>query len=272
MHDFPCPEPVTVTGRLAAGTMEVIAEARDTATVEIIPADGSDSSRDAATQTRVEMLPGRLVVEAPEIGLGWLLRRTPKLRITIRVPRGCDLELKTVSADLKGLGQFGRGTLTTASGDVQFQQSTGDVTVQTASGDARVEDVGGVLTVNSASGDVSIGQIGQEATVRTASGDVTIASAATSVRAVTASGDVRVGSVRHGQLTVSTASGDVAIGVERGTGVWLDLSTLSGDTRNELTMGGDAGGGTPGEVALTLSVRTVSGDIKLHRVGAHTPA
>ena len=71
-----------------------------------------------------------------------------------------------------------------------------------------------------------------------------------------------------------SASGDVKIGVEAGTGVWLDVNTASGSTRNELTMGADAPGATAASTGATLElrVRTASGDIDIRRVTGAFPA
>jgi len=275
MYEFACTEPITVAGRLAAGAMEVVAENRDTATVEVVPFDGSDTSRDGAERTRVDLEGGRLLVEAPEMGLGWLLRRGPRLRVTIRVPLDSALELKVASADVRCQGRFGQCVLNSASGDLHLAQSGADVSVHSASGDVRIDDVAGTLTADTASGDLRIGRVGADTGVRTASGDVSVGVAGGSVQVTTASGDVRIDSAQRGQVTVRTASGDVSVGVVRGTGLWLDLSTVSGSTRNGLSMAGEAPDGTPagaGEVDLNLSVRTVSGDIDLHRAAAPAAA
>src|SRR4029453_10205652 len=100
----------------------------------------------------------------------------------------------------------------------------------------------------------------------------------------TASGDCRVGVARRGTIKVDSASGDVSIGVAAGTLAWLDLSSMSGSTHNDLTMsdppggdaargdaaGGDAAGGDAAgrtaEAALSIQIRTMSGDIHVHRV------
>jgi hypothetical protein len=60
--------------------------------------------------------------------------------------------------------------------------------------------------------------------------------------------------------------------VASGTGVWLDLNTVSGSTRSNLDM--NQGAPPAGGHALTLRVATVSGDITINRVAvaARTPA
>jgi DUF4097 and DUF4098 domain-containing protein YvlB len=116
--------------------------------------------------------------------------------------------------------------------------------------------------VETASGDVSSRLTGGATKVSTASGDVEIDQANSAVNVSTASGDVAVGAPRQGEVQVKTASGDVALRVPAGTGVWLDLNTISGTTRSDLDMAAEAPAAGP---SLTLRVRTLSGDIEVYR-------
>jgi len=264
MPEFPCPEPVLLVTRVGGGAVDVVSEDRQTATVEVAPYDDSDASREAATNTRVEMRQGRLLVEAPDAS-GWLFRRNPRIRVDIRLPLDCPVQLKVASADVSCHGRYATAAINSASGDVFVEAVTGDVTANTASGDVRIGDVGGRLDVKAASGDVSVQQATGPVTVHSASGDVEVDEAGEGVRATTASGDVRIGAARKGTLSLRSASGDISVGVVAGTGVWLDLVTMSGSTRSDLAVGGtqEPRSGAP---ELTVQVRTASGDIEIRRV------
>jgi hypothetical protein len=74
--------------------------------------------------------------------------------------------------------------------------------------------------------------------------------------------------VRRGAVRVDTVSGAASVGVAAGTGVWLDLRTLSGSTSSDLNPGDQA---PPTGHDLELQVRTVSGDIDVHRVAVDAP-
>ncbi|MGC9666417.1 DUF4097 family beta strand repeat-containing protein [Planosporangium sp. 12N6] len=262
MYEFDCPEPVTLSLRIAGGAAEIVAEDRRTATVEVAPYDGSDAARDAAARTRVDLRDGTLVVEAPE-WTGWLFRRGPRVRVTVRLPQDGVLAVKVASADVRASGRYRSASLATASGDLALDHVTGDASVHAASGDLQVGRVDGDLKLNSASGDITVGYVGGDATAHSASGDISLDHAGGSVRATTASGDLRIGTATTGTVRVNSASGDVTIGVATGIGVWLDLSSVSGGTRTDLAMPGDQDEqATP---SLTLQVRTVSGDIDVHR-------
>lgn len=262
MYEFPCRGPITVDLRLAAGTIELYAEARDTATVQVEPYEDGDAAREAADRTRVELSGDTLLIDAPESS-SWLWRRAPRLRITARVPTGSSARLRAASADTSCHGEWAQVKLNTASGDASFTHVTGDLTVNTASGDVRVDRVGGQFTVKTASGDVSARHVNGSVDVKGASGDLRIDELGEDLSVTTASGDVNVGAARRGSLRTNTATGDVTIGVVSGTGVWLDLNTLSGRTESDLNMGDDSAATNH---ALTLQVRTVSGNIRIHRV------
>lgn len=268
MYEFDCPAPVDVLARLGGGSLEMAAEPRATATVQVTPYDDSETARDAASRTRVELRDGRLTIEAPDAA-GWLFRRAPRLRVQVRIPTDCTVHLKVASADANCHGRYASARVSTASGDVYLEQVTGDLSANTASGDLRMGEVGGQMRVNAASGDLTVQAVAGEITAHAASGDVTIQQAGAGVRVTTASGDVRVGTARRGAVQVNCASGDVSIGVAQGTAVWLDLTTMSGATRSDLSV---QDGAASGRRDLTIQVRTASGDIEVHRVVLPTAA
>jgi len=267
MYEFACDRPITIDVRVPAGVVEIVAEERASASVEVTPQDGSDTSRQAAAETLVEMNGDTLVVHAPKDG-GWLWRRGPRLRVTARVPVDTALSLGMASADARCHGRYRAASVRTASGDVTLDEVTGDAAVHSASGDIEVRTVGGSLRLNSASGDVALGRVGGDASVNTASGDVMINDVSGDVTARTASGDIRIRAAHRGRFQAKTASGDVQIGVVQGVGVWLDVSSLSGSTRSDLTMGEAPVDRT---ADLTLSIRTLSGDVEITRT-APAPA
>lgn len=262
MYEFPCPDPVRVDLRVSGGTCHLRAEERDTATVAVEPYDTSDASEEAARDTKVELSGDTLVITAPETG-GWLRRRVPRIRVTVAVPTGSSGRLRVASADLACEGQWADLKLNTASGDVTVDHTTADLTVNTASGNVRADQVGGRLTVNTASGDISVRHVAGPVEIKGASADIEIGELGDGLRSHTASGDVRIGAAGKGSIAITAASGDVSIGVLAGTGVWMDLNTLSGRTRSDLDVQSDA---TPTGHQLSLQVRTASGDIAVRRV------
>ncbi len=263
MPEFDCPKPITVSLRAGGGTVDITAEERRTALVDVSPYDDSDAARDVAAAARVEMHGDTLTIAAPEPPGVWLWRRHARLRITVRVPLDCVLALKISSADLSARGRFGTVSLGTASGDGYLEHIAGAANLKTASGDVTIDRVDGAVQVNSASGDVAIGYAAADVVVHAASGDVRIGRADASVKVASASGDVDIASACRGEVRLKSASGDVSVGVAAGTGVWLDLSTTSGRARSDLSMAEPPP--SPGDADLHLHARSISGDITVRR-------
>jgi DUF4097 and DUF4098 domain-containing protein YvlB len=270
MPEFDHSTPVTVALKAQRGKIDVTAEDRVSVLVEIVPLDGSEHSRKAAEDTVVTLEGDTLAIRSPE-GSGWQWRRSANLLYTVKVPADSSLAIRSASADLRAVGRYRDADADLQSGDVYVQDLTGDGNLRTASGDLTASTVGGSLRAKSSSGDLRIGDVTHDVSLETASGDITMRSCGGSVRAGTASGDIEIGVVHQGRTSVTSASGDIEIGVAAGTGVWLDVSTASGSTRNELTMGDNTPGAATG-ATLELHLRTASGDIKINRVTGAFPA
>jgi DUF4097 and DUF4098 domain-containing protein YvlB len=232
--------------------------------VEVDPADSRAESRQAAEQTEVSFAGAELKIRVPQSNRTF--RRGGQVQISLRVPLDSRVRTLTGSADVRTEGPLGELVLQSGSGDVEVAQA-GLVQAETGSGDVKAGQVG-EMRVTTGSGDVSAKHITSVASIRTASGDVNIEQGRGALRINTASGDVMLRSVGGQEANVHTASGDVKIGVPAGTGVWLDLNTVSGTTSSDLAMT-DGPGEQP---VLRLEVRTASGDISLRRVPAPAAA
>ena len=266
MPEFDHSTPVTAVLEVPSGAITVHAEDRATVVADVVPLDGSDTSRQAADSSVITLDGDTLVVRAPETS-GWNSRRSANLGVTVRVPLDSSIAARTASAGLRATGRFAQAQAHTASGDVRLDDVTGDAHLNASSGRLTVSRVGGALHIASASGDMEVGDVSGDVTAESASGRIEIRSAGGSVRAGTASGSIEIGLVRQGETGIRSSSGDVRVGVAAGTGTWLDVSTVSGSTRNDLTMGAPEG-----EASLRVHIRTVSGEIHLRRATATFPA
>jgi len=249
---------VTVEAVEGADQIEVRVEPLDGAAEELldrVEIDVSDAERDDS--------PTRLRVITPERRL----LRTPAFAVRITTPADTAARIAVASADAELTGRFGALELTGASGDLVAEHGT-DVHVRTASGDARIGTVTGRASIGSASGDVRVGRADGAVQLRTASGDASIESTSGDVTISTASGDVTVGAASGGSVNVKTVSGDAEVGVVPGLRVWLELSSVSGRMGSQLEDDGPAGDEPP---ALTLTMRSVSGDMRIRRT-APAPA
>jgi DUF4097 and DUF4098 domain-containing protein YvlB len=263
MPEFTCDGPIDAHIRTSSGTVQIVAEERSTVQVAVEPEHNNDASIEAAEATRVEMIGNALHIEAPTNRGFRFAIRSVGIRIIVRMPVDSRVECGTASADVTMEGRYGSSSINTASGDIRVDEIAGDFARKSASGDSDMRLVAGDLNVDTASGDLRVKSVGGDLRLRSASGDVTIDSLGASAHLTTASGDIRIGSIHTGEANIKTASGDVTIGVAEGTGVWLDINTLSGDTRSELEMTGGPSVDKP--TALKLGIHTLSGDVLLRR-------
>jgi Putative adhesin len=261
-HRFPVTDtPPAVEVRNASGSVSV--EGRDGVdeiTVQITALDSP--AEQLLDRVNLFFTHSRLQVEVPERRL----HRTPGFAISVITPTGSAVRVAAASADTVLRGGLGDVVITTASGDVAVADCA-SLEVRTASGDARIGAVTGRTRHGSASGDLWIGSVGDGVTSRTASGDVSLDETSGDVSIGTASGDVTIGRAAEGSVQAKTMSGDVEVGVAPGLRVWLDLSSVSGRMNSQLPDDDGAAGEGPAQLSLTL--RSVSGDLRIRRV---TPA
>jgi DUF4097 and DUF4098 domain-containing protein YvlB len=264
--------PVELEVRLASGEIEIeVAEGATTVDVELIAYD--EESQQLVDEARVELREhhGRphVVVDVPQkrggFNFGFLFGRHG-IVCRVRAPHDSLLDARTKSADVSVRGTLGGANVSSASGDVLLESLSGGLNVKTASGDTRARDIAGGVHVQTASGDVELDVVRGAINVASASGDVTIGEAWDTVNVNTVSGDQEHGAVYQGNVSAHAVSGDVSVGVRRGSKVFLDCNTVSGDTSSELDMLPDAPSGDG--PLVELRVKTVSGDITITRAPA----
>jgi DUF4097 and DUF4098 domain-containing protein YvlB len=278
MATFDTPAPIHLSVDLPAGDVHVIASDRTDTTVDVSPSRAiSKADGLAAEQATVDFTDGRLVVRVPRAP--GMFGRDGAVRIRVLLPSGSTLSAEAASADLRVEGPVGDSTVKTASGDVRFEEtgslrvdtssgdltvgrSGGDVGVTVQSGDVRFGDITGSAVVRCTSGDVRIGGVAGHLKVNGAKGDVTVDRADGDVTVKISSGDIRIGEVVRGSLLVEASSGDLDVGVREGTAAWLEVTSLSGTVRNQLT---ESDGPGHSEETVEVRARTVSGDVTVRR-------
>lgn len=262
---FRTPEPVDLRVKNAAGTVEVTAADVPTSTVAFTAIDDTADAHELVAASTAELDGDVLRVDVPDRH-GWKpLSRKRRVAVTVTVPTGSALAVKSASAVVSSSGRFASASVDNASGRVTLDRADGAVQVHLASGDVTVAG-GGAVSVHSASGDVEIGHATGDVDVQSVSGAVRIGVAESSVRAKVVSGSLAVADARAGTVVVSATSGDLRVGVRRGVTARLDVSSMSGRIRSELPVEDTApSGGAP----LEVRARTISGSIL---ITAATPA
>lgn len=257
---FQVDRPVRIDVRVEAGSIEVEARATGTTEVEVEPRD--DLAESMMTDVRVELSGADLRVETPR--KRGLRLRAPEFAVRIVCPEGSSLLARTASADVSTRGPLGGLEVKTASGDVEAEDVDGEARLNTASGDVTIDQARGPVVLNSASGDLSIGRAHGRLAARLVSGDVTVGESVDVVEINSVSGDIRLECVAGGCVDFNSVSGDAEIAIARGSAVYMDVRSLSGDMVSELE-----GSVKPaeGEVVIDVRGKTVSGDVRLTSAG-----
>jgi DUF4097 and DUF4098 domain-containing protein YvlB len=273
-HTFETPGAVRLNIAIPSGRVEI--ETADVKETQVELEALSDAARELLGETRIDSRerPGghEVIVEVPQrtsffLGFG----RGAEFRLRVACPEGADLDVRTKSADLQARGRYGAAEIKTASGDISLDEAQ-EARIKTASGDVALDTIHGITHVQSASGDLSLQRAGGDATVQLVSGDVWIRDAGASVHANTVSGDQRIDAVVAGAVELQAVSGDVLVGVRRGSRVYVDANTVSGSTNSELELSdapAEDGGGEGDEGPMVeLRIKTVSGDVNIARAAA----
>ena len=277
---FSTPGPVRLDLELPAGAIEIETAETDETHVELEALSGNEQVQEMVANARIESNQrgdGYEVTVAvrtrhgvwisfssgPDIRLG-----TPEMRLRMTCPKGAALDVRTKSADLTARGEYGIVDFKTASGDMSVDHSA-DAYAKTASGDVHLDTVDGSLDVKTVSGDVMVGAVARDTTVQAVSGDVLIRSNDGSISANTVSGDQQYDAVERGRVELRAVSGDINVGIRRGSRVFIDANTVSGSTSSEFELS-DAPAAPPAQDAPLVEVfaKTVSGDVRIERAAA----
>ncbi len=281
MPTFDTPAPIRTTVEMLVGDLRVTATDRPDTVVSVRPSDpGTALDVRAAEQTRVEFADGELLVKTPKTvkTLG-ILRKTGSIDVEIALPTGSQLRAEAAVAAFRCAGTLGEVRLRTATGDVEVEHAatltvasgggaivahtvTGDAHATTATGTIRLDTVGGTVTLKNSNGDSWIGSAGGDLRAKAANGDVLAGQARGDVDAATANGNIRIGTVYSGSVSVRTATGELEVGIARGTAAFLDLHTQFGKVLNHLDA---TAAPEPGEHNVQVRARNSFGAIIVRR-------
>ena len=183
--------------------------------------------------------------------LGWTFGRDREASLSLAVPPDCPVELGVVSASALVSGMTAPTRVRSVSGEVTLDGLSSRVRAQTVSGDLNTQALDGSLEFE------------------TVSGELTVAGGTCeSVRATSVSGEIAL-DVDSADIRAQSVSGDVLVRLPSGTGLTVEVSSVSG----RLDSGFDGlvtDGSKPGKRRLEgrigdgsgrLRVQTVSGGV-----------
>jgi hypothetical protein len=200
MQQFATPAPITAVLTVPAGRIQVTAADRDTATVEVRPADPA-KGRDVklAAQVTAACSDGILRISAPDGHR--VLGSSGAVEVTVQLPSGSAVRATTASARFTTTGPLGEVTLDSAQATVSLEQA--------ATARLAVTD-----------GDITVGRLGGDADIRTVKGDIQVTEAT------------------RGTLVLRTEAGAITVTAAAGTSATLDAGTTVGRISNALTNAG----------------------------------
>ena len=273
MHTFETPGSVSLQIKLPSGRVLVATADEPRTTVEVVALGRRGQDVIDEVEVTMEERLGRHVVKVERkdsfrwgpIQITW----GGDFECRITCPPGSDLDLSGGSTDLRAEGELGDVSIRTASGDTKLESVLRELQVKTASGDIDVAAVSKEASLVTVSGDVTLGRSDASVTARSVSGDVVIGSSAGVLGISTTSGDVDVKAVSGGDVRVQTVSGDVRLGIARGTRTWIDAVSVSGRLESELGLEEQEPDSEElSDPVVPLYVKTVSGDVMLVRAAA----
>jgi DUF4097 and DUF4098 domain-containing protein YvlB len=272
MHVFETPGSVSLQVKLPSGRVLVATADEPRTTVEVVAVGRRGQDAIDEIEVTMEERLGRHVVRVEQkdrfrwgpIQITW----GGDFECRVTCPPGSDLDLAGGSTEIRAEGELGEVSVRTASGDIRLESVSRELQVKTASGDIAVSTASSDATVTSVSGDVEVESARASLTARAVSGDVTIGSVTGALGVSTTSGDVDVKSIAGGDVRVQTVSGDVRLGIARGTRTWIDAASVSGRLESELGLEDQEPVADEGGAVVPLHVKTVSGDVSVVRAAA----
>jgi DUF4097 and DUF4098 domain-containing protein YvlB len=280
MPTFATPEPISAAIDVIVGSVRISASERADTVVDVQPANPSrEQDVRAAEDTRVEYTGGTLTVRAPRGRNLGLFGKVGSVIVTIALPDGSAVRADTSVSDIRAEGRLGDCRVKTSAGDIQLDATAsvelrtdagaiavdriaGDADITTGSGQIRLGAVEGNAALRNSNGDNWIGTVTGELRVKAANGNVSVEHSRSDVTANTANGSVRIGDVTRGTASLSTALGQIEIGIHQGTAARLDVSTQFGRVRNELDTT-DRPAAT--DETVDVHARTSYGDVVIRR-------
>jgi DUF4097 and DUF4098 domain-containing protein YvlB len=203
-------------------------------------------------------------------------RNSEGSNITVHVPEGSQLEVKSVSADVAVSGVTGRQRLRSVSGDVTTEVFAADVEADSVSGNVIVggRDEMSHASLTTVSGRIETRAVSGELEASTVSGRIDARGRMLGwARLKTTSGRITLdgGLADGGRFDIGTTSGDVELTLDNDKNLDVDAQTFSGDLDNCFGVDSSKARYSPerslrietGEASRTVRIRAMSGDIEI---------
>lgn len=212
-----------------------------------------------AAQIEVSHVGDTVVVRKPR---GWGTKRRHVI-INVEVPAGIDLDISTVSGEIRLEGSYGNARVHTISAEVAID-TIRRAEVDSTSGDVQLRATG-ALDVSSISGDVRVGLVQGRLRASLTSGTLRVDRVEGDADVASMSGNVVIGRCDGDDVALRSVSGDLQLGLPTGIRVEPEITTVSGRTSLPSAAAPAPATSAPRR-RVRLRMRSVSGDIRIERV------
>ena len=198
------------------------------------------------------------------------------VRLKVRVPRGSEVDVTGVSADVSTTELIGMQRLKSVSGSIRADIAQADVEAKTVSGDVMLRGQGkpGELHLTTISGSIHLDHGAGDVEANTTSGDINIhLEQGRSVRLRTINGEVHLNGslVKDADLDAQTVSGSIKVRAGAEAGYEYEVTTFNGEIGNCFNVEAERSrhgpgqrlSGTVGKGNAHVRIKTMNGDIEL---------
>lgn len=162
--------------------------------------------------------------------------------VQINIPKSFQqkLVIETSSGDIEiqNSGEINQLEITTSSGDVKLESVSADCKMEATSGTISIDQlIGTKHEINTSSGDIQIQQGKGDLILTTYSGDIVVGQIQGDGSIEALSGDIEIEkAILEGDLTVTTASGEICIKVSNEVDTHAEIKTSSGAIESYLEL------------------------------------
>lgn len=197
--------------------------------------------------------------------------------LEINVPRGSRVDFEGVSTDLSIVDIQGGLRVKSVSGDVTADSIHDRIIINTVSGELRVKTSEGSLRASTVSGNLDVESHTGDVDLESVSGEIELSSdRADRLRAQNVSGeiDVEMNLMAGASVELGSVSGDVELEINGHVDAQFEIDAgMGGEIYNEISddapsssfPGGEKLRMTIGNGSARITIRTVSGDIRLEK-------
>jgi len=217
------------------------------------------------------------VLQRPHGATGSYNSGHDETHLRVQVPKGSELEVSSVSANVTSGSVLGTQRLKTVSGDITAEIGPSDIEAKSVSGTLKLRGKGqpAKLHFSTVSGDLELKHAAGDLEATTVSGEATIElDPAHSVRLRSTSGDITFeGRLAHGaDLDAQSVSGDLKVRAGSEDGFAFEAASVTGDISDCFNVEAERTGqygpghklnGTRGGGSAHVRLKSMSGEIEL---------